>query len=109
MVGVLIKNGDQNNEQALRRIPSVSDVPKMVSLDVKGQANKDGLQNTCIRERHCTAFPTCSGGINLRIFSSQVIPPKPTRLSISTALEVCPLLQQLQQSNPVLGEVPHVP
>lgn len=46
MVGVLIKNGHQNNEQASRRIPSVSDVPKMVSLDVKGQASKDGLQNT---------------------------------------------------------------
>lgn len=45
MVGALIKNGDQNTEQATR-IPSVSDVPKMMPLDVKGQASNDGFQNT---------------------------------------------------------------
>lgn len=46
MVGVLIKNGDQNTEQT-SRIPRVSDVPKMMLLeDIKGQASKDGLQNT---------------------------------------------------------------
>lgn len=46
MVGVLIKNGDQNTEQASRRIPRVSNVPKMMLLDIKGQGSKDGLQNT---------------------------------------------------------------
>lgn len=46
MVGIFLKNGDQNTEQASKRIPSVSDIPKMMPLDIKGQASNDGLQNT---------------------------------------------------------------